>query len=324
MAKKKMAGRQVRSTLSQYRVHAKKKIGQHFLTDENIPGIIIEAAGLKNTDTVVEVGPGLGILTERMAPMVRTLYAVEIDRVLASKLKRKLSHLDNIHIIEADILQTDLSAITGGQADYKVVANLPYYITSPILSYFVHGSLKPSSMIVMLQKEVGDSILAAGGNLSVLSISLRIHAIPSLVAYVPPQCFYPEPKVHSAILRFDFLKKPAIEVDDVEDFLHFVNRGFTSPRKYVSNSLALGLNIETVEAAGLLDKAGIETIKRPENLTLEQWKTLYDLFRSLKLSDKDRCYRGSLLCSSFAVNQFPCHIYLVCPGFYLSINSGGV
>lgn len=286
MVKKKTAGRQVRSTLSQYRVHAKKKIGQHFLIDETVPDIIIEAASLNSNDTVLEIGPGLGILTDRMASLVGDLYAVEIDRVLASKLKQKYSSRHNIHIINADILQADLSLILSGQTNYKVVANLPYYITSPILNYFVHGNLKPESMVIMVQKEVGDSIVAGDGDLSVLSISMRIYAVPSLVAYISPRSFYPEPKVHSAILRFDFLPKPAIEVNDIDDFLHFVNHGFTSPRKYISNSLAAGLKIETVEAAVLLGKAGIETIKRAENLTLNQWKNLYDLYRKSKLSDK--------------------------------------
>lgn len=278
MAKKKTAGRQVRSTLSHYRLHAKKKIGQHFLIDEAVPDIIIEAASLNSEDTVLEVGPGLGILTDRMAPLVGDLYAVEIDRVLAARLEQKYKNDDNVHIINDDILQVDLSRVLAGQANYKFVANLPYYITSPVLNYFVHGRLKPVSMVIMLQKEVGDSIVAADGNLSVLSISMRIYTIPSLIAYIPPESFYPEPKVHSAILRFDFLPEPAIRVDNIEGFLHFVNRGFASPRKYISNSLAAGLKITTAEAAQLLEKAGIETVKRAENLTLEQWRNLYRLY----------------------------------------------
>lgn len=286
MAKKKAAGRQVRSTLSHYRVHAKKKIGQHFLTDEAVPDIIIEAAGLTGNDTVLEIGPGLGVLTDRMASLVGDLYAIEIDRVLANKLKQKYSNRDNVHVINADILQVDLSQILTGPTNYKVVANLPYYITSPILNYFIHGKFKPVSMVIMLQKEVGDSIVAADGNLSVLSISMRIYAVPRLLAYVPPQSFYPEPKVHSAIIQFDFLAKPAIEVDNIENFLHFVNRGFTSPRKYISNSLAAGLQIETIEAAELLEKAGIETIKRAEDLTLEQWRNLYVLYLKSAVSEK--------------------------------------
>ena len=287
MAKKKAAGRQVRSTLSHYRVHAKKKIGQHFLTNEAVPGIIIEAADLSSKDTVLEIGPGLGVLTDKMATIVGDLYAIEIDRVLANKLKQKYSNRDNVHIINADILQIDLSQILTAEIDYKVVANLPYYITSPILNYFVHGKFKPVSMVIMLQKEVGDSIVAGDGNLSVLSISMRIYTIPKLIAYIPPQSFYPEPKVHSAIIRLDFLSRPSIEVDNIENFLHFVNRGFASPRKYISNSLAAGLKIETNEAAQLLEKADIETIKRAENLTLEQWRNLYELYLKSTLSEEE-------------------------------------
>jgi 16S rRNA (adenine1518-N6/adenine1519-N6)-dimethyltransferase len=276
---KKMAGREVRNTLSNYRIHAKKKIGQHFLIDDSITGIIIETARLKDTDTVVEVGPGLGVLTGKIAPLVYRLYAVEIDRVLAAKLKQKFSNMDNVNIINADILQADLSEIIGDKTSYKVIANLPYYITSPILNYFVHGEFKPSEMVVMMQKEVGDSIVAADGNLSVLSISMQIYTRPELVAYVPPQSFYPEPKVHSAILRFNFLEKPAIELGDINDFLHFVNRGFASPRKYISNSLARGLNIDTSDAVDLLNKAGINANRRAENLSLSEWHNLYNLFR---------------------------------------------
>jgi 16S rRNA (adenine1518-N6/adenine1519-N6)-dimethyltransferase len=273
----KPAEHSVRSQLYNYGIHAKKRIGQHFLTDGRILDIIINAAELKKADIVVEVGSGLGILTETIAAGVARLYAIEIDKVLAAKLKQKLPNRQNIEIINADILKLNLPDIIGSKTEYKVVANLPYYITSPILNYFVHGNFNPASMVVMLQKEVADSIIAGDGNLSVLSISMRIYTVPRLVSYVSPESFFPVPKVHSAILYFQFLKKPAIEVDDIDRFLNFVGCGFATPRKYISNSLAIGLNIETGDAVTLLERAGIEASKRPEKLSLSQWQMLYEV-----------------------------------------------
>lgn len=268
---------QVRSSLSQYGIHAKKRIGQNFLIDESVLTSIIDAADLQQSDIVVEVGPGLGILTEQIASRVKSLFSIEIDRVLASKLKQKFSHINNVHIVNGDILDVNIAELIGNVlvSGYKVVANLPYYITSPILNYFVRRTPRPSLMVVMVQKEVGESILASQGKMSVLSLNMRIHTVPSLVSYVSPASFFPRPKVYSAILRFDFLERPAVDVENYEAFINFLHSGFASPRKLLKNSLAIGLNISTNESALLVEKSGIKLDSRPEALTLAQWGILY-------------------------------------------------
>jgi 16S rRNA (adenine1518-N6/adenine1519-N6)-dimethyltransferase len=162
------------------------------------------------------------------------------------------------------------------------VANLPYYITSPILQYFFKAVSRPSLMVVMVQKEVAGAIAGTPGKMTAFAISLSIYSRPSIISYVPSQSFYPPPKVDSAIIRFDFLDKPAISVTDVGDFVDFVRNGFSSPRKQLRNSLSLGLDLETNEIDILLDKAGIEYRRRPETLTLQEWERLYTIVNAEK------------------------------------------
>jgi len=269
---------QVGKLLRQTGIRPKKRLGQHFLVDEAILNTILVAAELSSEDVVIEIGPGLGVLTAELARRAGKVIAVELDTKLASLLKRKLASVPNVNVINADILKVSPSQLLETKGDYKVVANLPYYITSPILRHFVEASPKPSLMVVMVQKEVGNAIVAGPGEMSLLAVSLQVYSKPKIVSYVSSQSFYPPPKVDSAIVRFDLLPQPAVKVADINGFFQVVKCGFSSPRKQLHNSLAQGMGVKPAEVAPLLERAGIESQRRAETLSLEEWARLYEVW----------------------------------------------
>ncbi len=273
-------------------------MGQHFLVAEEVVECILSAAKLGPEDIVVEVGPGLGTLTRNLAEHANKVIAVELDSQLVSILRKRLSSFPNVKITHADILKIapqqlleDVIAMSQsperseGAAkqsqlapSYKVVANLPYYITSPVLRHFLEAQLQPSVMVVMVQKEVGEAIAATPGKMSLLSVRTQFYSNPSIITYVPAESFYPPPKVDSLVLRLDVYSKPSIEVSDVADFFDIVICGFSSPRKQLRNSLAHSLGMSPSQVVLLLGKAGIEAKRRAETLSLEEWKGLWEVF----------------------------------------------
>jgi len=273
---------QVKRLLRQSGIRARKRLGQHFLADESVLQAIVQAAELSSADTVIEVGPGLGILTAELVKRAGNVVAVELDTKLASLLKRRLASPSNLRVINADVLKVSPSELLEGTSHYKVVANLPYYITSPVLRYFVEASPKPSLMVVMVQKEVGEAIVAEPGKMSILAVSLQAYSKPRIISHVPAQCFYPQPKVDSVILRFDLLPEPAVKVADMDDFFDLVKAGFSSPRKQLHNSLAHSLGMKPAEITLLLEGANIDSKRRAETLSLEEWARLYEVLEALK------------------------------------------
>jgi len=273
---------QVKNLLRQSGLRARKSLGQHFLIDEAVLSTIIEAAELSPKDVVVEVGPGLGILTVELARLAGKVIAVELDTELASLLQRRLALLSNLRVVNADILKVKLVQLLGGKNNYKVVANLPYYITSPVLRYFVEAAPKPSLMVMMVQKEVGEAIVARPGNMSILAVSLQLYSRVRIIAPVPAQSFYPQPKVDSVVLRFDMLPEPAVKVGDIKRFFEVVKSGFSSPRKQLHNSLAHGLGMKPAEIIPLLKQVDIDPERRAETLTLEEWSKLHEVMESVK------------------------------------------
>jgi 16S rRNA (adenine1518-N6/adenine1519-N6)-dimethyltransferase len=254
---------------------AKKRLGQNFLVDETIRDRIIESAEISAADTVVEVGPGTGVLTEKLAASAGRVVAVELDESLAARLMRKLAGSQNVEIIHDNILDVELKGLLGDSVRYKVVANIPYYITSPILRYFTQNELKPELMVIMMQEEVAKDVAAKPGHMTFLSASMQVFSKPEIVIKVPAESFDPRPKVDSAVVRFVMLKKPSVPVSDIEGFLEFLHAGFGAPRKQMRNSLAVGLKIETQQAGELLNEADIDPQRRPGMLTLEEWFNLY-------------------------------------------------
>ena len=271
--------------LRRYNIQTRKKLGQHFLIDDAVLEKILDAAALTPEDTVIEVGPGLGLMTRELAKRAGWVIAIELDNRLASLLQDNLE-AENVVVINEDVLGTDPAKLMQGGAphfppqlrSYKVVANLPYYITSPVLRHFLEASVKPSTMVVMVQKEVAEVIAAKAGDRSVLSIAVQFYGKPEIVADVPAASFFPPPEVDSAVVKIKVYGKPPVAVDDVEGFFKLVRAGFTAARKQVANSLAQGLKIDKEEAVGLLAKAGLDPQRRAETFTLEEWATLYKVF----------------------------------------------
>ncbi|MBI2906810.1 MAG: ribosomal RNA small subunit methyltransferase A [Chloroflexi bacterium] len=262
--------------LRQLGLHPRKRWGQNFLVDTAVLEEIISAADLSPADIVVEVGPGLGVLTEGLIRNAGKVICIEVDAALAGGLSRYFADKPNFTLINADVLNVKPGDLfTTGKTEYKVVANIPYYITAPILRHFLEASVKPRLMVVMVQKEVAQSIAAARGDMAVLSIAVQFYGRPSIVSYVPARSFYPRPKVDSAILKIEVYTTPAVEVADPEAFFAAVRAGFSAPRKQLRNSLAQGLNTSVSEASAFLHKADIDPKQRPEDLSLEQWAALY-------------------------------------------------
>jgi 16S rRNA (adenine1518-N6/adenine1519-N6)-dimethyltransferase len=285
---------EVKTLLAQFGLKARKRLGQHFLVEEDVLDCILSAAELSSQDVVIEVGPGLGMLTSKLVEKTAKVIAVELDPRLVGVLRTRLRLFTNVTIVHGDILKLtpgrllgdDSRALESGQS-YKVVANLPYYITSPVLHHFLEASWKPSLMVVMVQKEVGEAIAATCGKMTLLSVSTQFYSRPTIIAHVARRSFYPPPKVDSVVLRLDVYSKLPIEMADTEGFFDIVASGFSSPRKQLRNSFAQGLGISSDQVAFLLEKAGIEAKRRAESLSLEEWRRAWELFGPLR--DKSRC-----------------------------------
>ena len=272
---------ETRQLLRRYGIHVRKRLGQHFLVDCNVLETILVVASLSPNDVVIEVGPGPGILTRELAKRAGRVVAVELDDRLAVALQENLASLHNVLIINGDILKLDppdLLQDSGGQGEYKVVANLPYYITAPVLRHFLEASPRPQTMVIMVQKEVAETIAANPGRMSLLSISVQFYGEPVIVDYVPAASFYPAPEVDSAILKIDVCSKPRVVVDDESGFFELVRAGFSTARKQLVNSLSRGLGLSRGQVLTLLEEAGIEPKRRAETLSLDEWARLWTAF----------------------------------------------
>jgi len=279
--------------LRKFDIRVKKGLGQHFLIDGEVLATILDTAGLSPSDTIIKVGPGLGLMTAELAKRAGWVIAIELDNRLADVLQKTLPG-ENVVIINEDVLGTDPGTLLKGRAphfppgltSYKVVANLPYYITSPVLRHFLEAPVKPETMVVMVQKEVAETIAAEAGQRSMLSIAVQFYGRPSIVKIVPAASFYPPPEVDSAIVKIDVYPRPPVDVADVEGFFKLVRAGFTAARKQVINSLMQGLGLSRPEITDLLEKAEIDPHRRAETFTLEEWATLWRVFLQIKLGEK--------------------------------------
>ncbi len=265
---------ETRRLLRRFNLKARKRLGQHFLIDNEVLQQILSAAELTTDDIVMEIGPGLGILTRELAQRAKQVIAVELDDKLSGFLKGEMASFPNVRVINRDILKIDPSDLVPEPERYKVVANLPYYITSPVLRHFLEASTRPNLMVVMVQKEVAQAIAAGPGKRSLLSISVQFYGQPTIMSAVPAESFYPAPEVDSAILRIDLYPEPAVAVDDVDSFFETVRAGFASPRKQLANSLSYGLGLPKADVINVLEKANIAPQRRAETLTLEEWAQL--------------------------------------------------
>ncbi len=279
---------QTRRLLHQHGLRARKGLAQHYLVDEGALQKSVKAAEISPRDIIIEVGPGLGVLTRELASRAGRVVAIELDEQLAAILKQTLGGL-NVTIVNEDVLKVDpaaLDELKGGHPSpgYKVVANLPYYITAPVLRHFLEATVKPRVMVLMVQKEVAQSISAKPGEMSILSVSVQFYGRPQIIGDVPARSFYPAPKVDSAILRIDVYDEQLVAVADKGVFFEVVRAGFSAARKQLANSLAQGLGLSKADAMALLERAGVDSRRRAETLSLEEWARLWQEFKERRAS----------------------------------------
>lgn len=267
--------------LQKYDFHIQKKYGQNFLIDRTVLNRIVEAAGIGGEDCVLEIGPGLGTMTRCLAERARRVAAVEIDRNLIPVLKETLAGYENITLIHNDILKVDLNGIVAklnGGRPVKVVANLPYYITTPIIMKLLESHVPLQSITVMVQKEVADRMQAGPGtkDYGALSLAVQYYAKPEIVANVPPNCFIPRPNVGSAVIRLTRYEKPPVQVRDETGLFTLIRAAFNQRRKTLTNALcnAQDLHIPKERTAQALERLGLPSSVRGEALTLEQFAAL--------------------------------------------------
>ena len=278
----------IRDLIRTYTLDPKKSLGQNFLIDEHHLERIVAAADLTPEDTVLEIGPGLGVLTHRLAAQAGRVIAVELDDRLISFLRTQFITQSHVSIVHGDILELDPAALVGNAETpskipgrplgpalhtphYKVVANLPYYITSAVIRHLLEASQPPSLAVLMLQKEVAERFCAQPGDMSLLAVSVQFYARPAIVHHVPASAFYPRPKVDSAVLRLDVLPQPVVPDLAPEQFFRVVRAGFSQKRKQLLNTLSAGLHLPKPEVGATLQQIGIDPTRRAETLALEEW-----------------------------------------------------
>ncbi|RMG76408.1 MAG: 16S rRNA (adenine(1518)-N(6)/adenine(1519)-N(6))-dimethyltransferase RsmA [Chloroflexi bacterium] len=270
-----------KALLDQYDIQPKKSLGQNFLHDPNTLEKIVTTAELMPDDTVVEIGPGTGALTKVLAQQARHVFSVEIDERMRPILESELSAYSNVYLVFEDILKVDVLKLVGAR-DFVVVANVPYYITSAILRHLLDAHRRPRRLVLTIQHEVAERIIAQPGNLNLLAISVQFYGQAEIVTRLKPGVFWPRPDVDSAVIRIDTFDTPPVDVPNADIFFRVVKAGFSQKRKQLKNALSGGLGIKTKLAGELLDSAGIDPTRRAETLTLEEWASLSHAYASQK------------------------------------------
>ncbi len=284
----------VRRLLKEFDIQPRKSLGQNFLADQPALERIVEAAELGPEDIVLEIGPGLGTLTRCLAAGAGWVVAIELDQRLVEVLKQTLADLPNVEIIHGDILElnpADLLERQMASFQYKVVANLPYYITSAVLRHLLTAKVRPKLMIVTVQLEVARRITAEPGDMSLLAVSVQFYGRPRIVARIKASAFYPSPQVDSAVIRIDLDGRPLVEVDDADSFFKVVRGGFAQRRKQLRNALAAEFALPASEVAQALSRAGVDPKRRAQTLGIEEWAKVCKEMQSRGISQKDYKFR---------------------------------
>ncbi len=275
--------------LQKYNFNFQKKFGQNFLIDTHVLDKIVASAGITKDDFVLEIGPGIGTMTQYLCEAAREVVAVEIDKNLIPILKETLSAYDNVTVINEDILKLDLNELAkerNGGKPIKVVANLPYYITTPIIMGLFENHVPLESITVMVQKEVADRMQVGPGtkDYGALSLAVQYYANPEIVANVPPNCFMPRPKVGSAVIRLTCHEKPPVEVTDERLMFRLIRASFNQRRKTLQNGLnnAADLDFTKEQIVKAIEEAGFVPTIRGEALTLEEFAKLSNIFCAMK------------------------------------------
>ncbi|MGC9358878.1 MAG: 16S rRNA (adenine(1518)-N(6)/adenine(1519)-N(6))-dimethyltransferase RsmA [Anaerolineae bacterium] len=275
----------IRHLLAKYDVEPSKGLGQSFLTDHSVMDTIISAADLTADDVVLEIGPGLGLLTRRLADAARLVVAVELDARMVGILEHELAEYPNLVIVRGDVLEIDVVGILQEAAQqeqerlcYQVVANLPYYITSQAIRQLLEARVPPERMVLMVQLEVAERIIAEPGEMSLLALSVQLYGAPRLVRRVPATAFYPRPNVASAVLRVDVHHRPLADADVRERVFRLARAAFGQRRKQMHNSLAANLGLPKGLVKETLFACGIDPRRRPQSLAIDEWLRLAEAF----------------------------------------------
>jgi 16S rRNA (adenine1518-N6/adenine1519-N6)-dimethyltransferase len=252
--------------------------GQNFLISEKVYDKIIESAELKKNDIILEVGPGLGFLTRKLAKIADKVIAVELDDKLAKILHTSLvsEGIKNVKVLNEDVLKFQISDLRFKNEKFKIVANLPYNITSYFLRNFLSAEIKPELMVLMLQKEVAQRIVAKPGEMSKLSVSVQYYSRPLIVEIVKPNDFWPRPEVESAIVKFELIR--SLPELNEKSFFRLVRIGFSSKRKMLKNNLAAGLHFSQDKIKKLLIESNIKELARAQDLSLDNWLELFGIY----------------------------------------------
>lgn len=272
-----------RALLRHYGLFPNRALGQNFLVDATAPRRIVAGAEVGATDTVIEIGAGLGTLTAVLLEQAGRVIAVETDPHLVAILHDTLGDRPNLTLIHGDILTLDPATLLGRtpppapplwgtrEPDYLVVANLPYYITAAVLRHLLEASLRPARLVVTIQREVAERLTAAPGELSLLSVSTQFYGRPRLLFRLKPGAFFPAPEVESAVVRLDLYEQPPAPVTDIRLFFTMVRAGFAQRRKQLRNTLAATLKLPPAAVTAALAAVGVDSTRRAETLSLTEW-----------------------------------------------------
>lgn len=260
-------------------IKAKKSFGQNFLKDATVVSRIVEVADIASTDWVVEIGPGTGALTRSLSAKAEKVIAIELDRDLIPGLLKQFPFSGNVSIVEGDVLKLRLNEILQKAGwdgrPYKVVANIPYYITAPIIQYLLKLNPQPEGIWLMVQKEVADRVTAEAGDMSILAVSVQYYAQPEMLFIVPKECFDPVPQVDSAIIRLT--PQRVFDAEEDKQLFRLVRAGFSARRKTLANNLAASLHLSKEDVVEKLKQADLTEAVRAQALSVDQWKRLEEI-----------------------------------------------
>lgn len=262
-----------RAVLRRHGLRPDRRLGQNFLIDPSALERVVEAAELDPQDTVLEIGAGIGTLTSRLAQEGRRIVAVELDRRLIEPLLEGVRHFPGVQVIQADVLKLDLAALMQGEP-FRVVANIPYQITSHLLRLLMEMPDGPDRVVLTLQAEVVDRVIAEAGDMSLLALSVQVYGQARRVAHIPAGAFFPAPEVDSAVLRIDRHLRPAVAPELIPAFFRVARAGFQQRRKQLHNALSAGLGLGAGEVASLLERAAVRPEARAQELALADWERL--------------------------------------------------
>lgn len=263
----------LQATLRAHNVRPSKSLGQNFLLDLDVVDASLAAANIGQDDTVLEVGPGAGVLTLALVRAARRVVAVELDHDMLRILAAVRRDHPNLELVEANIIRFPPSEFVGDDR-YKVVANLPYYLTSAAIRHFLEAQHRPDLLVLLLQREVAERLCATPNDMSLLALSVQLYAAPEILRIVPPTSFYPEPKVESALVRLTLRAEPLLPRDKIRTFFLLAQAGFNDRRKQLHNALRINLRLMPEDVEALLAAAGIDGRRRAETLFLPEWGTL--------------------------------------------------